>query len=85
MQLISKYNKGFQFLLCVTDFCNKYAWVTPLWNKKGNTISNAFRKILDVINCKPNIIWVDKGSEFYNRSIKSWLERNVIEIYWTYD
>ena len=28
-----------------------------------------------------NKIWVDKGSEFYNRSMKSWLEKNYIEMY----
>ena len=49
MQLISKYNKGFRFLLCV----------------------NAFQKILDDLKRKPNKIWVDKGGEFYNRSMKS--------------
>ena len=30
MQLISKFNKGFKFLLCVIDICSKYASVVPL-------------------------------------------------------
>ena len=34
-----------------------------------------FKKILDESNRKPNKIWVDKGKEFYNRSMKSWLEK----------
>ena len=43
-----------------------------LWNiKKGITITNAFQNILDESNRKPNKIWVDEGSEFYNRSMKS--------------
>ena len=75
MQLISKFNKGFWFLLSIIDIYNKYAWVIPLKDKKGITITNAFQKILDKSNCKPNKIWVDKGSEFYNRSMKSWLEK----------
>ena len=45
----------------------------PLKEKKGITITNAFQKILDESNHKPYKIWVDKGSEFYNRSMKSWL------------
>ena len=45
MQLISKFNKGFRFLLCVIDIFNKYAWVVPLKDTKGVTISNAFQKI----------------------------------------
>ena len=35
MQLISKFNKGFRFLLCVIDIFSKYAWVIPLKGKKG--------------------------------------------------
>ena len=34
MQLISKFNKGFRFLLCVIDLFSKYAWVIPLKDKK---------------------------------------------------
>ena len=65
MQLISKFNEGIKFLLCVIDIFSKYAWVVPLKDKKGVTIVNAFQKILDDSKRKPNKIWVDKGSEFY--------------------
>ena len=77
MQLISKSNKGFRFLLCVIDIYSKYACVIPLKDKKEITITNAFQKILKESNRKPNKIWVDKGIEFYNRSMKSWLEKMV--------
>ena len=43
MQLISKFNKGTRFLLCVIDIFSKYAWVVPLKNKKGITIVNGFQ------------------------------------------
>ena len=66
MQLVSKFNRGFRFSLCIIDIYSKYAWVIPLKDKKGITITNAFRKILDESNRKPNKIWVDKSSEFYN-------------------
>ena len=45
-------------------------------HKKGITFTNAFEKILDKSNRKPNRIWVDKGSEYCNISMKSWLEKN---------
>ena len=61
----------FRFLLFVTDIYSKYAWVNPLKDKKGITITDAFQKVLDKSNCKPNKIWVDKSSEFCKRSIKS--------------
>ena len=44
-------------------------------------ITNAFQKILDGSNHKPNRIWVDKGSKFYNRSLTSQLEKNGLEMY----
>ena len=49
--------------------------------KKGVSIVNAFQKILDISERKPNKIWVDKGSEFYNNSFKKWLKDNDIEMY----
>ena len=70
MQLISKFNKGFRFLLCVIDVFSKYAWVIPLKDKKGANIVNAFQKILKDSNRKPNNIWVEKGGEFYNNFLK---------------
>ena len=47
MQLISKFNKGYRFLLCVIDIFRKYAWVLPLKDKKGVSIVNALQKILN--------------------------------------
>ena len=72
MQLLSKYNKGIKFLLCVIDIFSKYAWVVPLKHKKGISIVKAFQIILKQSNRKPNKIWVDKGSEFYNAYFKKW-------------
>ena len=79
MQKISRFNKGFRFLLCIIDIFKKI--VVPLNNKKGISIVNAFQKILDKLERKPNKIWVDKASEFYNNSFKKWLKDNDIEMY----
>ena len=46
VHVISKYNKGFRFLLCVIDIFSKYAWVAPLKDKKGVSIVGAFQSIL---------------------------------------
>ena len=85
MQLISKYNKGIRYLLCAIDLFSKYSWVVPLKDKKGVTIVNAFQSILDNSKRKPNKIWVDQGSEFYNSSFKKWLKDNDIKMYSTYN
>ena len=71
MELINKFNKRFRFLLFLINIFSKYAWVVPLKDKKGVSIVNAFHKILKESNRKPNKIWVDKGSEFYNNSFKN--------------
>ena len=75
--MISKFNKRFR---CVIDIYSKYPWAIPLKDKKGIKITNAFQKILGTSNSKTNKIWVDKGSEFCTRSMKSWLEKNAMEM-----
>ena len=67
--------------MCVFDIFSKYAWVVPLKDKQSFSIVNAFQKILDKSGRKPNKIWIDKGSEFYNSSFKKWLKDNNIEMY----
>ena len=62
MQLISTFDKGFRFLLCVIDIFSKYAWITRLEDKKGVSIVNGFQKVLNKSGRKPNKILVDKGS-----------------------
>ena len=86
MHLLSKYNKGIRFFLCVIDIFSKYAWVVPLKDKKSISIVKAFQSILKQSNSrKPNKIWVDKGSEFYNAYFKKWLRDNDIIMYSTHN
>ena len=85
IQLLSRYNKGIRFLLCIIDIFSKYTWVVPLKDKKGISIVTAFQNILEQSNRKPNKIWVDKGSEFYNTSFKKWLRDNDIVMYSSYN
>ena len=54
-------------------------------DEKSITVTNPFQKILHKSRRKPNKIWIDKGSEFYNRSMKSWLEDSNIEMYSTHN
>ena len=44
MQLTSKFNKGFRFLLCIIDILSKYAWVVPLKDKKVLLLLMLFKK-----------------------------------------
>ena len=85
MQSLSKKNKGIKYLLCVIDLYSKYAFVIPLKDKKGISVTNGFNKIIKQSGRKPNKIWVDQGSEFYNYVFKRWLSRNNIIMYSTYN
>ena len=65
------------------DVFNKYAKVVPLKDKKVVTIVNGYQSTLNDLKRKPNKIWLDKGSEFYNKSVNPWLEKNDIEMHST--
>ena len=84
-----QHSKGVVILLRTIDIYCKYAKVVSLKDKKGITMTNAFQTILDksrrhecdLKDCKPNRICIYKGNEFYNTSVKSWLQDNGIEMY----
>ena len=54
MQYINKFNKGFQFLLCIIDICKGFSFKRQ--KKKGITVVKAFQEILDESGRKPNKI-----------------------------
>ena len=95
MQLISNFSKEFRFLLCVIDIFSKYDWIVHLKYKKGNSIVNAFQKLLDDSAelhstelhsaRKPSKILVDKGYDLYNTYFIKWLKANDIEMYSIYN
>ena len=66
MQSLSKYNKRIKYLLCAIDLFSKYAWIFRIKDKKEVSIVNAFHKIISK-GRKPNKIWVNQDSEFYNK------------------
>ena len=85
MQSLSKKNKNIKYLLCAIDLYSKYAFAVPLKGKKGISVTNGFNKIIKQSGRKPNKIWVDQGSEFYNHVFKRWLSKNNIIMYSTYN
>ena len=58
------------------DVFSKYAWVVPLKDKKDATIANAFQSISNDSKRSPSKIWIDQGSDFFNKSFKTWLGGN---------
>ena len=58
--------------MCIIDIYSKLIFTT---------ITNAFQTILNNYGRRQNVMWVDQVSEFYNRSVKSWLNDNNIGMY----
>lgn len=84
MQAFSKWDKGIKYLLNVIDVFSKFAWSVPLKDKTGKSITDAFQHIVKSSKRKPEKLWVDQGSEFYDRTFDKWLEDNKIGRYSTY-
>ena len=67
-------------------FFSKYGWIDPLKDKKGTTITNALQKMLGKSRLNQRKHGLIKAvSEFYNRSMKFWLQNNNGEIYSTHN
>ena len=81
MQKLSKWNKGYKYLLMVLDLFSKYGWMVPLKTKTGLEVSKAFESIFK--KAKPKKLWVNKGKEYYNKNVLDLLAKNNIEIYST--
>lgn len=77
MDKLSKWNKRFKYLLTVMDVFSKFAWAIPLKGRKGSSITDAFEDIVKKYKRKPEHLWVDQGSEFYNKTFKEWLDKMI--------
>ena len=80
---LSKYNNNYNFIITVIDIFTKYAWAIPLKIKSGLSITNGFKIVLGE-HRKPEKLWVDRGSEIYNKTVKSLLKEFETKLYSTY-
>ena len=87
---LSKYNKNYKITLTAIALSAKFEWTIALKNKSRISITNGFKIVLGE-GRKPEKLWVDRGSEFYNKTFKSLLKEydtgkdgSGIELYSTY-
>ena len=85
MQQLKSYDHGFSYILNVIDVFSKFVWSVPIKDRTGKTITNTFQSIVKTSKRKPNKLWVDNGSEFYNNVFKKWLVENEIKMYSTFN
>ena len=83
MQKISRYNKGYKYLLTVVDVLSKHGWVQPVKAKTGVELVKAFDAILKSQR-KPVQLQTDRGKEFYNQTFQSFLKKNNIHHFSTH-
>ncbi|ODM87099.1 putative uncharacterized transposon-derived protein F54H12.3, partial [Orchesella cincta] len=77
----AKQNKNFKYLLTVIDVFSKKAYVAAIKNKTGLDVTDAFSTILKQANKKPTYLSSDLGKEFFNKTFKTFLDINKIELF----
>ena len=83
MQMYSRFNNGYRYILTVIDCFSRYAFAQPVKNKRANEIINAFKVIFQ--HGRPFKLQTDRGLEFKNKHFKEFLEQNNIHYFNTYN
>lgn len=84
MQAWADENNGYKYILNVIDIYSRYVWSRALKNKTAKSVLDAFKDIVDSAGKAPQHLWVDKGSEFYNKDLKAYAKKKGFNIYSTY-
>ena len=79
----ARQNKGYKFILVVLDIFSRYARARPLKDKTGSNVASALQEIMT--QTRPDKIWSDRGTEFYNTTVVNLLKSNKIELYSTHN
>ena len=84
VQKLSRWNRGYKYLLTCIDVLYKYAWVVPLKTKTGSSLVAAFKKIFQQ-GCQPEALQTDAGTEFKNRPFQTFLKSQKVRHFVTYN
>ena len=85
LQQLKSYNHISRCILNVIDVFSKFVCSIPIKDRTSKTITNTFQSIVKTSKRKPNKLWVDNGSEFYNNVFKKWLVENETKMYSTFN
>lgn len=83
MRTYSKYNDGFNYILCVIDVFTKYAYARPMKRKNSSTIKTCFDSIFHEADTTPTHIQSDKGTEFVSNDVQRYLKIKKVNYYTT--
>ena len=77
---LKNYNKNYKYILVVVDVFTKMAYAACLKSKTGDAMIKAFQSVLEKTGHFTKL-QTDRGSEFLNRSFKTWLKKQNIELF----
>lgn len=76
MQKFSRSNNGFKYILTVTDIFSKFSHAVPLKDKTGASVVAALSQVFK--NSMPTFLQTDRGKEFVNTKVQSFLKAENI-------
>jgi hypothetical protein len=81
-------NKGYRWILTSIEILSRYAFTVPVHRKNAVTMKDAVSTCLEQFNNHfgkyPKLVQFDQGTEFYNKEVKSLLNKHNIEFFSTY-
>lgn len=86
MKVLASFNHGVKYILVCVDVFSRYAKCLPLMRKDANSMVIAMKKVLEENDVFKGVsrLFVDRGKEFYNRQLQSYLESKRIKTYSVY-
>jgi hypothetical protein len=81
IQELAEYNDGVRYIMTVIDTFTRFAFFRLLLDKKAETVLSAFKSVLKEAKQNPNILVVDRGTEFQNKLFTQFCSDNNIKIY----
>lgn len=77
-QKLSRYNKGYRYLLVAVECLSRRAFAAPVKNKKAPAVQEAFEKIFAEMPVLPWKLFTDRGTEFDSRIMRTYYESKDI-------
>ena len=82
---LKAHNDRVRFLFFLIDCYSRKLWVFPLENKKGTTIANTLDEFFKSNKYRYSLLWVDSGTEWYNKPTLDICNKHGVKIYSAYN
>ena len=76
LQEFQSQNRGYRYILTIIDIFSKYAFVIPMKTKTSEAVTSAFKQVFT--HRKPTKLQTDKGKEFVNSLLQSFLKQESV-------